>query len=154
VRAGWLGAFALLSVVCSYQYGAIFQQRTASGGFHDPFPFETTPLDLERRRLRAELLDALPEDASVAASESVAPHVSNRAVAYTLREGVRDAEYVVFGLVPEAPGEHAIVRGLLVSGSFGVVASNASYALLRRGAPTALNARLVGRLSVPAARAP
>jgi hypothetical protein len=118
------------------------------------FPFETTPLDLERRRLRAEVLRALPEDATVAASESVAPHVSNRAVAYTLREGVRDAEYLVFGLVPEAPGEHAIVRALLVSGRFGVVASNPFYALLRRGAPTALNARLVERLSVPGPRAP
>jgi uncharacterized membrane protein len=154
VRAGWLGAFALLGVVCSHQYGAIFQQHTASGGFHEVFPFETTPLDLERRRLRAEVLRALPEDATVAASESVAPHVSNRAVAYTLREGVRDAEYLVFGLVPEAPGEHAIVRALLVSGRFGVVASNPFYALLRRGAPTALNARLVERLSVPGPRAP
>jgi uncharacterized membrane protein len=153
-RAGWLGAFALLAVVCSVQYGAIFQQRTASGGFHDPFPFETTPLDLERRRLREEVLRALPSDATVAASEAVAPHVSSRAVAYTLREGVRDAEYVVFGLVPEAPGEHAIVRRLLASGRFGVVASNPFYALLRRGAPTRLNARLAERLFVPAPTAP
>jgi uncharacterized membrane protein len=153
-RAGWLGAFALLALVCSVQYGAIFQQRTASGGFHDPFPFETTPLDLERRRLRAEVLRALPPDARVAASEAVAPHVSNRAVAYTLREGVRDAEYVVFAWVPEAPGEHAIVRALLLSGRFGVLASNPYYALLRRGGPTALNARLAERLFVPAPTAP
>lgn len=153
-RAGWLGAFALLSVVCSWQYGAIFQQRTASGGFYDPFPFGTAAPDLERRRLREEVLRALPQDAKLAASESVAPHVSNRAVAYTLREGVRDAEYVVFGWVPEAPGEHAIVRQLLVSGRFGVVASNPFYAVLRRGGPTALNARLAERLFVPAPRAP
>jgi uncharacterized membrane protein len=153
-RAGWLGAFALLAVVCSWQYGAIFQQRTASGGFHDPFPFGTTELDVARRRLREEVLRALPRDAKVAASESVAPHVSNRAVAYTLREGVRDAEYVAFGLLPEAPGEHAIVRALLLSERFGVAAANGGYALLRRGAPPDLNARLVERLRVPAATAP
>jgi hypothetical protein len=153
-RAGWLGAFALLSVVCSVQYGAIFQQRTASGGFHDPFPFGTSELDLERRRLREEVLGALPEEATVAASESVAPHVSNRAVAYTLREGVRDAEYVVFAWVPEAPGEHAIVRRLLLSKRFGVLLSNPFYAVLGRGAPTALNDRLAERLFVPAPTAP
>ena len=147
-RRAWIAAFALLTLVCSVQYGAIFQQRTAAGGFHAPFPFGTSERDLARRQLRAEVLRALPPHAKVAASEGVAPHVSNRAAAYTLREGVRDAEYVVFGLVPEAPGEHALVRGLLVSRRFGVVAMNPGYALLRRGAPASLNDRLVDRLRV------
>jgi uncharacterized membrane protein len=150
-RSGWLFAFALLSLVCSYQYGAIFQQYTAGGGIHEVFPFQTSELDLRRRQLRDEVLRALPPDATVAASESVAPHVSNRATAYTLREGVRDAEYVAFGLLPEAPGEHLLIRPLLGSGQFGVVAMNGSYALLRRGAPTGLNARLTGQLRFPAA---
>jgi uncharacterized membrane protein len=153
-RAGWIAALVMVGLVCSVQYGAIFQQRTASGGFYEIFPFGTTGADRERRRLRDEVLRALPEDAKVAASESVAPHVSNRPDAYTLREGVRDAEYVVFGLVPEAAGEHAIVRELLRSGRFGVVAANRSYALLRRGAPPGLNARVAERLQLAAPRAP
>jgi uncharacterized membrane protein len=150
-RRGWLGALTLLSLVCSYQYGAVFQQYTAGGGIYEVFPFETSELDLRRRQLRDEVLRALPPDATVAASESVAPHVSNRATAYTLREGVRDAEYVAFGLLPEAPGEQLLIRPLLVSGQFGVVTMNAGYALLRRGAPTGLNARLNGQLRFPAA---
>jgi uncharacterized membrane protein len=150
-RSGWFFAFALLSLVCSVQYGAVFQEYTAGGGIYEVFPFETSELDLRRRQLRAEVLRALPPDASVAASESVAPHVSNRATAYTLREGVRDAEYVAFGLLPEAPGEHLLIRPLLVSGQFGVVTMNAGYALLRRGAPTGLNTRLNGQLRFPAA---
>ena len=149
-RGGWLGAFALLSLICSVQYGAVFQQYTAGGGIYEVFPFETSQHDLRRRELRDEVLRALPPDASVAASESVAPHVSNRAIAYTLREGVRDAEYVAFGLVPEAPGEHLLIRPLLVSGQFGVVTMNSGYALLRRGAATGLNARLSGQLRFPA----
>jgi uncharacterized membrane protein len=153
-RAGFLGSFVLLALLSSYQYGALFQQRTASGGFHEVFPFHTTALDLERRRQREEVLRLLPPAAKVAASESVAPHVSNRASAYTLREGVRDAEYVVFGLVPEAPGEQALVHALLVARRFGVVASNGAYALLQRGAPTALNDRLLERLRGGASRAP
>jgi hypothetical protein len=52
--------------------------------------------------------------------------------------------------LPEAPGEHLLIRPLLASGQFGVVAMNASYALLRRGAPTGLNARLGGQLRFPA----
>jgi len=149
-RAGWLFAFGLSTLLCSYQYGAVFQQSTAAGGFQQPFPFQTGALDLARRRLRDEVLASLPPAATVAASEGVAPHVSNRATAYTLREGVRDAEYVLFGLPPEAQGEHAFVRPLLVSGRFGVVAMNSSYALIQRGAPTRLNARLVPRLRLPA----
>lgn len=153
-RTGWLGAFFLLGMLASYQYGALFQQRTASGGFHEVFPFHTTALDLERRRQREEVLGRLPPEAKVAASECVAPHVSNRASAYTLREGVRDAEWVVFGLVPEAAGEPAVVHALLTSRSFGVVALNPGYALLRRGAPPALNDRLLERLRGGAPRAP
>jgi len=153
-RTGWLGAFFLLGLLASHQYGALFQQRTASGGFHEVFPFHTTALDLERRRQRKEVLGQLPPDAKVAASECVAPHVSNRASAYTLREGVRDAEYVVFGLVPEAPGEQALVQGLLTARSFGVVTLNPGYALLRRGAPPTLNDRLLERLRGGAPLAP
>ena len=152
-RSGWLGALALLTLVCSVQYGAVFQQTTAGGGIYAVFPFGTGPLDLRRRQLRDDMLRALPPAASVAASESVAPHVSNRATAYTLREGVRDAEYVAFGLVPEAPGEHLLIRPLLASGEFGVVAMNSGYALLERGAPTGLNARLAAQLHFPAADA-
>ena len=149
-QRAWLGALCALTLLCSYQYGAVFQQYTASGGFYEVFPFQTTELDLSRRQLRDEVLRELPPDAKVAASECVAPHVSNRATAYTLREGVRDAEYVVFSLVPEAQGEHGLVRPLLTSGSFGVVAVNPAYALLRRGAPTSLNAALARRLRFPA----
>ncbi len=152
-RRAWASAAVLLTGLCSYQYGAVFQQGTAVGGFHDPYPLTTTAADLERRRLRAEVLAALPARASVAASESVAPHVSNRAVAYTLREGVLDAEYVVFGLVPEAPGEHAVVRALLQAGGYGVVAANEAYALLRRGEPETLNRRLLEQMASAAARA-
>jgi len=145
-RIGWLGAFAAMTLLCSYQYGAILQQRTAGGGFYKPFPFATTRLDIFRRQLREEVLRALPPDATVAASETLAPHVSNRATAYTLREGVWNAEYVVFGLVPEAPGEVEVLRPLLLSGDYGVVAANRAYALLRRGALPTDNARVLENL--------
>jgi len=145
-RQGWIGALAAMTLLCSYQYGAIFQQSTAGGGFYSPFPFETTRLDLTRRELREEVLLAIPPDAKVAASETVAPHVSNRATAYTLREGVRDAEYVVFGLATEAPGELEVLRPLLLSRRYGVVAANGAFALLRRGAPATDNARVLQSL--------
>ena len=58
---------------------------------------------------------------------------------------------MAFGLVPEAPGEHLPIRPLLATGQFGVVAMNSGYALLKRGAPTGLNARLAAQLRFPAA---
>jgi uncharacterized membrane protein len=153
-RRAWAAGFALLTLLCSYQYGAVFQQGTAAGGVHTPFPFTTTEVDLERRRQRADLLAGIPPDARVAASENVAPHVSNRKVAYTMREGVLDAEYVVLELSPRADEEIAVAQTLLRSSHFGVVAMNKGFALLRRGAPSTLNQRLLRRLHAIASEAP
>jgi uncharacterized membrane protein len=153
-RGAWAACFALLTLLCSYQYGAIFQQRTASGGVHTPFPFTTTEADLERRRQRADVLAVLPPEARVAASEHVAPHVSNRRTAYTMREGVLDADFVVLELSPRADEEIVIAQELLRSSHFGVVAMNPGFALLERGAPSTLNQRLLRRLHAIATEAP
>jgi uncharacterized membrane protein len=153
-RNAWAACLVLLTLLCSYQYGAIFQQRTASGGVHEPFPFTTTETDLERRRQRADLLAGLPPDARVAASQNVAPHVSNRATAYTMREGIFDAEYVVLELQPRAGEEIVIAQELLRSSHFGVMAMNEGFALLQRGAPSTLNQRLLRRLHAIASEAP
>jgi hypothetical protein len=153
-RGAWAACFALLTLLCSYQYGAIFQQRTASGGVYRPFPFTTTEADLERRRQRADVLAVLPPEARVAASENVAPHVSNRSTAYTMREGVLDADFVVLELSPRAGEEIVIAQELLRSSHFGVVAMNQGFALLQRGAPSTLNQRLLRRLHAIATEAP
>jgi uncharacterized membrane protein len=145
-RRAWAACFALLAGLCSYQYGAILQQGTASGGVHALFPFTTTEADLERRRLRAKVMAVIPPDAPLAASENVAPHVSNRATAYTMREGVLDAEYVLVELRPEADEEIVVAMTLLRSSRFGVIAMNEGFAVLRRGAPATLNQRLLRRL--------
>jgi uncharacterized membrane protein len=141
-----LAALAAGSVICSYQYGAVFQRNTARGGF-ERFRFGTTDLDRARRLERARLIAMVPERAKIAASETVVPHVSCRPDAYTLRLGVYDAEYLLFSLVPAAAGEPEQARAALESGRFGVLAAGQHFVLARRGQDPAGNAAVVEYLS-------
>ncbi len=49
----------LATVLCSYQFGAIFQQNTARGGF-EAYSFGTSEKEIERRAQLYELLEQVP----------------------------------------------------------------------------------------------
>ena len=147
--APWLGGLALATLAVSYQFGAVLQTHTAHSGF-DAFRFETTFAERDLRAVRAEVLARLPPRASVAASSRLVPHVSNRARAYTLFQGVFDADYVVidFGLPNTREDDLAQARRLLARREFGVVEIRPPYALLARGHCTDQNRDLL-RLLAP-----
>ena len=134
-RRSWIFGIALSGLLCSYQFGAILQRNTAGGGFHDPYPFETTARDLARREAREELLALLPEEVPVAASEGLVPHLTDRRYVYTLRYGVHDARYVAIALESQAPADETMLQRLNDSGEFAVAARNEHFALLRRTEP-------------------
>jgi uncharacterized membrane protein len=143
-KLGWIAAMVLGMLVTSYQLGGLIQHNATRGGF-GTYHFGTTPEDLERRRTLRELLVMVPPKAKIVASENIVPQVSNRAFAYTLRMGVADAEYLLFG-VPPGGDERAKVMEVLPSGTFGVVAERGNYVLAKRGYPTALNDGVLKRM--------
>ncbi len=139
----WTGALIAATLLTSFQYGALLQRNTVWGGF-GPYHFGTTEADLERRASLRRLLDKIPKDAKVVASENIVPQISNRPDAYTLRTGTFDAQYLIFHH-PASGNERRNVEKLLGPGTFGVVEQSGSFVLARRGHATANNARYVRR---------
>src|SRR5262249_48277839 len=75
----------MLGIFChSYVYGAVLQRNVFVSGF-EKLSFSMSEREkVEYRQLRA-LANRIPRGASVAASENVVAHVSNRPNAYTLK---------------------------------------------------------------------
>jgi uncharacterized membrane protein len=154
-RHAALATVLLLTLITTYQYGAILQRHTVRGGFA-PYKFGWTAADAARYAGLRRLIDQVPPDAKIAASEYLVPHVSNRADAYTLRLGLYDAEYLLFQLDPRYndgtqlpksfwPREKHNLRAAL-GADFGVLAREGPYVLARRGHATSRNAATLAEI--------
>ena len=143
-KSSWIAAFAVATILTSYQYGALLQHNTTWGGF-GPYHFGTDAGDLKRREELRPLLDLLPATAKVAACENVVPQLSNRADAYTLRLSVYDADYVLFRL-PAPQFERENVLEALQSRRYGVLKESGEFVLAKRGYSTSNNLRIIARL--------
>jgi uncharacterized membrane protein len=140
-RKAWLVAMAAATLICTYQFGAVLQQNTVRGGF-GPYNFKTTKEDLVRRKALKAMIDKVPKDAKICASELLVPHVSNRADAYTLRFGIYDAEYLLVW-IPLTGGERTAAGNVLRDNSFGVVDYFEGFVLMKRGHDTKRNLELL-----------
>jgi hypothetical protein len=82
----------------------------------------------------------------VAASDSEGAHVARRRHLHGVKEGLRNAEFVLYGLASLRWGGAGDIRQALSSGNYGVVAREGEFALLGRGAPTQGNSAELGRI--------
>jgi uncharacterized membrane protein len=137
-------AMAGATAVLSYNYGA-FPMRDGSfkGGFQR-VDFSISDAEQQRYNNLLTLIALIPKDASVAATEKLGPHASSRVKMYTMRHGPQDAEYVL-----ASSRELKLARtkprllDALRSGRYGVVKRIGDLALLKRGADTAENDRMI-----------
>jgi uncharacterized membrane protein len=143
-RRAWVVGLAGAMLVSSYQFGTILNTRNARGGF-GPYRFGLTAQDHQRHRDAYALIVQVPPLVKVSASEHVNPHLSARPDAYTLRNGLHDAEWVMFE-VPTRHDEKSQVVGPLRSGTFGVVDHRGQFVLAKKGHPTTKNAEILKKL--------
>ena len=139
----WLAVTCFCTLLTSYQYGAILQQNTAKGGF-GKYKFGMTPSDHERYAALKAVIAKVPPMAKITSAEYVVPHVSNRPDAYTLRNGLYDADYLIFE-APARDDERTFTREAL-KGAFGIVTSSGPFVLAKRGHPKTENAAWLKRL--------
>lgn len=139
----WLAVVCFTTLLTSYQYGAILQQNTAKGGF-GKYKFVMTPGDHKRYADLKALIAKVPKMAKITSSEYVVPHVSSRPDSYTLRQGVFDAQYLIFEH-PARDDERIHAREAL-KGAFGVVATRGPFVLAKRGHDTSKNKTWLERL--------
>lgn len=126
----------IVGVLCSYQDGALFQHNTFQGGFRH-VEFTWSPADAAQRQDFRFLADQIPPSASVAATETEVPQLSNRARCYTMRIGVEGSDFVLVRL-DEVRGEGGSRRNFLDAlrtRAYGFVAARGAFALWQKGAP-------------------
>ena len=128
-------AMFVTGTVYSYSHGAILQQHNFVGGFRQ-VQFEISHDDIRRHKDLYELIAMIPPRASVAATETEAPHVSNRRFCFTLRFAYEDADYLLM-TIDEARGEptsHQVIATALATGKYGFVQRRGNFLLWKRGA--------------------
>ncbi|MBN2196421.1 MAG: DUF2079 domain-containing protein [Polyangiaceae bacterium] len=137
-------AMLVSSVALQYNYGAFPARDGSVKGGYKIVEFSFT--DEERRRYAAleDVMELIPKDASVAATENVGPHVSSRVMMYAARYGPYDAEYYLasmkeLGLKQTRPK----LKAALESKRYGVLFRKADFALMKRGYDTSGNAQLL-----------
>jgi uncharacterized membrane protein len=142
-----LPALALATVLHSRHFGAVLKQEQVHGSYLQDLHLIPSAADLARLADLEALIALIPPDAPVAAAEMVVPHVTNRELAYTLRVGLYDSEYLL-ATAPARGDELPVLRqALLPPGTFGVVEVRGAFVLARKGHPQTRNAeaqRLLG----------
>jgi uncharacterized membrane protein len=133
-RLRWALGFWLvaLSVLMSLAYGAVFPNGTFTAGFGG---MRWAVADEEWARYRAlrEMIADIPADASVAATESLAPHVSNREVV-RLWPRHENADYVLLSERGLKAKDKAAIDRLTELGTYEEVDRRERLRLLRRAA--------------------
>lgn len=88
------GALCLGVLSHSYNFGAVLQHDSFRGGFRN-ITFVLSPTEQARYEAVKRLAALIPPEASVASTETLTPHVSNRIRAYPFRFPLKDAEYIL-----------------------------------------------------------
>ncbi|MFC1642993.1 DUF2079 domain-containing protein, partial [Myxococcota bacterium] len=143
VRAALL-AMLFSTAILSYNYGAFAARNGSLKSGYRKVEFSFS--DAERRRYQdlKEIVSVIPDDATVAATENVGPHVSTRKTLFTMRHGPHGAEYILaskneLGLHSTRP----TLTEALESQKYGVVKRVGDFAVMRRGHDPSLNRALI-----------
>lgn len=162
-QTAWLLAATLALLLTSLRYGSVFQVKTARGAF-DPVHLRKSA-EGEKNLADFESLERrVPKDAKVAASEWLVSHLAARRDAYNLRNGVLDAEYILFWLHPDkfrADERPVLLQALYSAPGFTLVAREGMFVLAKRAQagssappfPSELRSEIL-RAGTPRARAP
>ena len=135
---------ACVSLVLTYNYGAFAARATSLKGGYSWIDFGWEPREAERYALLRGLVDMIPSDASVAATETVGPHVSSRVKMFTMRHGPNGAQFVLASNKElKLSRTRPTLKAALESGQYGVVKQSGEFVLLKKGADVSQNAQLV-----------
>lgn len=141
-----LVAVLFLSAVTSFHFGALLQRTNFKAGFSSKIEFAISADEWKRYHDMRTLAAMIPQDAKLAATEHVAPHVSARVSLYCFRDSIGEGEYVIFGMLDKNGRTNKALKDLLHKGKLGVIAEQGDFVLLKKGASTERNAAVEKRL--------
>jgi uncharacterized membrane protein len=140
-------AMAACAFVLATHLGALNRSGKFRGGFIIP-RFTWTTQDAKNLADLRSIIQRIPANATVAASEREAPHVSSRKYCMTLRYGHRDAEWVLLRK-EDATGSLRDVMKNVVESGYGHVATEGHFMLWRRGHVSPTTEPLLQELRIP-----
>jgi hypothetical protein len=118
-------------LIHSYVFGAILQHDTFVGGF-SRVAFSMSPREEQRYQDLRALIKLIPPDASVAATETVIPHVSSRLNAYTLKITAGKADYILLYRYHLDDGVKHRVKDALKANPYGLVDKRGDFFLFAK----------------------
>jgi uncharacterized membrane protein len=140
-RAAAVLALFVSCILFSYHHGSMLQRENFRGGFRK-VSFTYAEADRKKYVELMELARKIPPNASVAATETEAPHVSNREDCFTMRFGHDDADYLLLSVAEARTGNtRKFFKQAVDSGNYGFVAQSGNFMLWQRGAPKDENAK-------------
>lgn len=145
-RRAALVSMLFLTVVTSYHFGAVLQQKNFKSGFASKIGFGLSADGWKRYRDMREVAQLIPQDAKLAATERVAPHVSARVSLYCFRDSIGQGDWIFYAGLDKNGKNNKVIRELLQARKFGVVAEKGDFILLKKGADTTRNAEIEKRL--------
>ncbi len=139
-----LAAVACAIGVLSFNYGAFTARDGALKSGYQAVTFSFTEEDRKRYADLIEISKSIPDDASVAASEQIGPHLSSRRVFYSLRRDSYRADYLI-AREKELRLERTktVLATALNTGEYGVFKRVGEFVLMKRGHSTQDNQALV-----------
>jgi uncharacterized membrane protein len=125
-----IAAMLVGALVSTVQFGAFFGKRFHTS-FHD-VSFDWTADDDARAKAFATLSARIPAKARVAAGEYEGPQLARRRRLLAVKEGVRDAEFVIYSKRSLRWGGDAQIHEARKNGSYRLVAEREDLVLLER----------------------
>ncbi len=132
------------SAVLSFNYGAFAcRENSFKGGFHK-VEFSFSDAEKARYARLMELVQVIPKDATLAATEKVGPHLSSRRILHTMRTGPRGTDWIVASSRELKLSKTKVsLRAALDKNQYGVFKRSGDFAVFKRGHPTDGNAKLI-----------
>jgi uncharacterized membrane protein len=134
-RRAALGAVVVGVLAHSYVFGAVLQHETFVGGFQK-IEFSMSAKEQKRYATMQRLAAQIPQEASVAASETEIPHVAARMDAYTLKDGSlgTDPDFVLVNSTRVGiGGTRTAMNAIFNRGSYTLVDKGDDLYLFKRG---------------------
>lgn len=133
-------AILLAGALVSFHFGSVFESKSFRGGF-GRVRFDWTKQDASELAAFRRLAAMVPRDASIVATETETPHLSNRRECFTMRIGYFDADYMLVKtseIRADRRGRQHFVDAL-ETGEYGLLEVDAPFSLWKRGHPTDRN---------------
>jgi uncharacterized membrane protein len=130
-RRAALTALLFGLVLHSLSFGAILRPTKFVGGFQK-VPFHVTEAERSRYRDLQEVIAMIPPEASVAATDSENPHISNRVTAYPFRTGSGEAEYLLIRTL-RRQNSRKNAQQTINEHPYGLLAQVGEFYLFKRG---------------------